>query len=269
VAEDANNLIGGHATSTLDDAERRLLYSAALEDQRLFDQLMDEEPLRELWEDPRERARLRQHLQDAGRVRSWAWFTSRAGLAWTTGLAAVLVIGLTVIRVWPTGSPSLVRETATGPVSNLATPSAQTEGSPSDVARVAAAPDVRIDPTALSWTSAVPDFMGPARKKELPQGAARNVIRFIPPRDGRGIVIAVTASGEAGKLYPPGDGSWARFQAGVPVEVDAPDRLRGQAISEIRVALVQGNPETRDLGALMAQGLVVTYALRQRSPNQF
>jgi hypothetical protein len=55
---EAEKLLGGYATGTLNDAERKALFAAALEDQALFDALADEEALRELLADPAAKARL-------------------------------------------------------------------------------------------------------------------------------------------------------------------------------------------------------------------
>ena len=55
---EAENLLGGYATGTLSEAERKALFAAALEDQSLFDALADEEALRELLADPAARAKL-------------------------------------------------------------------------------------------------------------------------------------------------------------------------------------------------------------------
>jgi len=55
---EAEQLLGGHATGTLTEAERSLLFAAALEHQELFDALADQEGLRELLADPAARAQL-------------------------------------------------------------------------------------------------------------------------------------------------------------------------------------------------------------------
>ncbi len=54
----AENLLGGYATGTLNEREQRILFAAALEDQALFEALADEEALRALLADPQHRARL-------------------------------------------------------------------------------------------------------------------------------------------------------------------------------------------------------------------
>ena len=56
--EEAEQLLGGYATGTLTEAERRLLCEAALARQDLFDALADEEALRELLADPMARDQL-------------------------------------------------------------------------------------------------------------------------------------------------------------------------------------------------------------------
>ncbi len=52
-------LLGGYATGNLTAEERERLFTAALDDQELFDRLAREEPLRELLQDPVARGRLR------------------------------------------------------------------------------------------------------------------------------------------------------------------------------------------------------------------
>ncbi|WP_257310255.1 hypothetical protein [Geothrix fuzhouensis] len=53
---EAEKLLGGYATGTLTEEERRALFEAALEHQDVFDSLADEEALRELLADPAARA---------------------------------------------------------------------------------------------------------------------------------------------------------------------------------------------------------------------
>lgn len=62
--EDAGKLVGAWTAGTLSDAERKALHHAALDNQSLFDQLADEEGLRELFADPSTRAELAELLDD-------------------------------------------------------------------------------------------------------------------------------------------------------------------------------------------------------------
>jgi len=50
--EDIQNLLGGFATDTLTDRERELLFTAALENQDLFDALANDQALRDLLRRP-------------------------------------------------------------------------------------------------------------------------------------------------------------------------------------------------------------------------
>jgi hypothetical protein len=63
IPDEVRKLLGGYATGTLTDEERNLLFSAALQDQELFDALADEESLRELLEEPATRQTLLEQLQ--------------------------------------------------------------------------------------------------------------------------------------------------------------------------------------------------------------
>ncbi len=93
---DLEKLLGGFAANTLTPEERSRLYTAALQDQQLFNALADEQALKELLADPDVRRRLLRALQqsdasEADRARPWwAWFRKPAGLAFAGGLAAAV-----------------------------------------------------------------------------------------------------------------------------------------------------------------------------------
>ena len=85
-------LIGGYATGSLSDAERQLLFEAALEDQDLFDELMGEHALKELLEEPGAKARLIAALAPVSQPpkpfwnRAWPWAAaSRGTRCWPSG----------------------------------------------------------------------------------------------------------------------------------------------------------------------------------------
>lgn len=56
-------LLGGYATNTLTDEEKRQLYEAALNDQALFNALADEEALKVMLADPEARRRILASLE--------------------------------------------------------------------------------------------------------------------------------------------------------------------------------------------------------------
>ena len=89
---DAEKLLGGYATGTLTEAERRDLFAAALEHQALFDALADEEALRELLADPAARAELLAALAGAPAPKVLPFWRRHPG---ALGLAASLLIAVT------------------------------------------------------------------------------------------------------------------------------------------------------------------------------
>ena len=90
-------LFGGFTADTLTPEERKRLYSAALQDQQLFNALADEQALKELLTDPDVRLRLLQAVQQPGRSATdgtnprLAWLKQPAGLAWAGGFAAAVL----------------------------------------------------------------------------------------------------------------------------------------------------------------------------------
>jgi hypothetical protein len=67
-SDEIRQLLGGYATGTLTDEERRLLFEAALKDQELFESLADEEALRDVLSDPICRDELMEALEEAEEV---------------------------------------------------------------------------------------------------------------------------------------------------------------------------------------------------------
>lgn len=98
IPEDIEKLIGGYATGTLTEDERRKLFEAALDDQDLFNALHDEHTLKQLLDDPVSREMVRRAAalsQDRTSwfLRRWVW----AAAAGAVG-AAVLVISFVEFR---------------------------------------------------------------------------------------------------------------------------------------------------------------------------
>lgn len=93
--DEARKLMGGYATGSLTEAERRVLFEAALQDQELFDELVGEQVLKEVLEEPGARQRLIAALEPPRRHRAWLW----AGAAATAAIA--VVIGIVVSQRTP------------------------------------------------------------------------------------------------------------------------------------------------------------------------
>lgn len=94
MTRDPKLLLPGYATDSLDEAERRELLHAALDDQALFDALLEEEGLRELLHDPAARQELLAALEQPtawGRLR--AWFEREATLLDLGAVAGLVLAG--------------------------------------------------------------------------------------------------------------------------------------------------------------------------------
>ena len=114
-ARDPKHLLGGYATDSLGEAERNELLRAALDDQELFDALVEEEGLRELLQDPAARQEVLAVLeQPTGWERVRAWFERPAtlvDLATIGGLAAAAVVGLALVTLRPSSDSTAARPT--------------------------------------------------------------------------------------------------------------------------------------------------------------
>lgn len=103
-SEQARKLLGGYATDSLTEAERKALFDAALDDQELFDALQQEEALKELLADPASRNQIQQALAEAPvsrPVRTWfskAWFSKVRLWGGLAGAVAAAVLIVAVIR---------------------------------------------------------------------------------------------------------------------------------------------------------------------------
>ena len=90
--EEVQKLLGGYATGTLTPEEQQVLFTAALDDQEIFDALANEQSLRDLMRDPAAKAQMLAALDGPSRGGWTAWLRRPwvAGLA-MAGLAAVAV----------------------------------------------------------------------------------------------------------------------------------------------------------------------------------
>jgi hypothetical protein len=98
--EDVRRLIGGYATGTLTDAERRALLEAALRDQELFNELAREQALKDLLEDPLARRELLHALEEKQTPAAafTVWWKRPATWALAGGLATAALLVAVFIR---------------------------------------------------------------------------------------------------------------------------------------------------------------------------
>ena len=90
--DDIRKLLGGYATGSLTEDEQRVLFEAALKDQQLFDELMEEQALKEAIESPGARERLLAALRTTNPPRAWwpSW-------TWAAGAAALAAVTIAVL----------------------------------------------------------------------------------------------------------------------------------------------------------------------------
>ena len=102
--EEAQRLLGGYATNSLTEAERKELFEAALGDQELFDALQKEQALKDLLDDEITRAQVRQALaRGAPAPRPW-W-----GRWWTWSFAAAALAVASVALIVKLSNPPTLR----------------------------------------------------------------------------------------------------------------------------------------------------------------
>ncbi|MGH9651018.1 MAG: hypothetical protein ACRD3I_11170, partial [Terriglobales bacterium] len=118
--KDLEKLLGGYATNTLTEEERKALFAAALRDQTLFDALANEQALKEVLDDPRSRRRVLEALEQADATAEWAWvarvaswFRRPANLALAGSFAVAVLAVVSVIRLSEQVSPPASEQTVT------------------------------------------------------------------------------------------------------------------------------------------------------------
>ena len=125
--DDIQKLLGGYATGSLTPDEQEALFTAALDDQELFDALAREQSLRDLLRDPAARARVLASL-DRHRTPWWrvVWLA-------TAGVAALSIIAVMVVR-WQRPAPpvqmAIVQQPAAALPAAPAAPPAVAEEAP-------------------------------------------------------------------------------------------------------------------------------------------
>jgi len=97
--EEIQKLIGGYATGSLTEEERRILFDAALDDQELFDTLQNEQALKELFDDPLSREQVRHAAAESLPSLKRAWF--RSPWMWGTGVSVAAAAVLLVVLLRP------------------------------------------------------------------------------------------------------------------------------------------------------------------------
>lgn len=177
--EDIEKLLGGYAAGILTESERRELFEAAIKDQRLFDQLMREEALREMLEDPAARRRLMEASAPASK-----WFQRRFTWAVAGSLAAALVCGVFMVRLATPPSPPAAKLSMRAPKQDL--PQPPPADFPARNVPVQPVRPERVKRKAASVPAEAPAPAAPvqleeqARKESAPPGAVAESVEVAP-----------------------------------------------------------------------------------------
>ncbi len=165
-SDQARKLLGGYATNSLTEAERKALFEAALDDQELFDALQQEEALKDLLADPTSRSQVQQALAKApiSRLRpGWIW----GGLAGAVA-AAVLMIAVIQSNQQPKYQAARVAPPAVAPLpAEPATPAVPAPAQPKPrklpaATRKAVQTDRELQPPAAALATPAPPPPPPA-----------------------------------------------------------------------------------------------------------
>jgi hypothetical protein len=208
-------LLGGFATDTLTEAERSELLRAALDDQELFDALLEEEGLRQLLEPPGARHEVLAALdRPAPGERLRAWLVRPARIADLAALAAILVLGLLLHRVfWAPRSPVAVGPTASRPAARAV--------SPPVLVQLVALPARQLVPATLELEGRPPGALRRVRPGEA------LLVRMSLTAPARVLLIAAPPQGSPAQLFPP---------AGGPPALIPPPPRGGPAVHTVSVA---------------------------------
>src|SRR5258708_13415367 len=104
--EEIHKLLGGYATNTLTEAERKVLFEAALDNQELFNAMQEEQALKDLLSDPVSREQVRQALATSTPSKQAAAWGLQWGI-WGSAASAVMaaILSLTLTKCTPPHLP--------------------------------------------------------------------------------------------------------------------------------------------------------------------
>lgn len=230
MTRDPKRLLGGYATDSLTEEERAELLRAALDDQELFDAVLENEGLRELLESPGARNEVLAALE---RPTAWerarAWLGRPATFGHLATAVAVLVVAVVGYRVFQAEAPD----------SRIAAARRQAEASTlpdATIQRLSTLPPREAIPASLEITAATGHPRSPTSRQwncKLSVRAPARVHLLLTEPDGTVAQLLPAMWGFRNLLEPPPGG--------------------GRAVRELNLAL----PDRPDPGTLR---LVVTQA---------
>ncbi len=241
MTREAKHLVAGYATDSLREAERQELLRAALDDQALFDTLVEEDGLRELLQDPAARQEVLAALEQPTcweRVR--AWFERPATLL---DLGAVAAVGFVALA----GYALLSFPAAPGVRTRAAARPVGTPLSPQHVAWLLQLPERQAVPAGIENTGRPDAVLGPGEPLHLRLSfrAPARVALLEEPMGGAG-AQAWPGLGQALAFVPAPSSGGPAIQ---PVSLETPLR---EGTHRLRLVVA---PADLDLGALSPASL--------------
>jgi len=241
MTRDPKHLLAGYATDSLGEAERRELLRAALDDQALFDELVEEDGLRELLQDPAARQEVLAVLEEpTGWERLRAWFERPATLLDLGAVAAIVLLALA-------GYASL----AVRPAPSARTPAAArpmgVSLSPQHVAWLLQLPEQQVVPAGIEITGRPDAVFAPGEPLHLRislRAPAR--VALLEERIGGFGTQAWPGLGQALALIPPPTAGGPAIHQ---VSLETPP---GEGMHRLRLVVA---PADLDLGALAPKAL--------------
>lgn len=149
-SDDILDLLGRYATGSLTEEERKRLFNAAIDDQELFEQLLQEQDVKQLLAEPGARDRMIQALQPPRRKNAWIF-----GVAATAALSVALMVFL----LRPAPKPPQVAELKVAPPATTV----QTGSAPTPVPKAKALANRREQPADKPEKDAVKKEAEPPR----------------------------------------------------------------------------------------------------------
>ena len=255
----AKHLVAGYATDSLGEAERRELLRAALDDQALFDTLVEDDGLRALLQDSAGRQEVLAVLEEpTGWERVRAWFERPATLL-DLGAVATLVLGALA------GYALL----AIRPAPSAHTPAARPMGaplSPQHVAWLFQLPEQQVAPAGIEIANRRDSVLAPGEPLHLRfslRAPAR--VALLEQRADRPGTQAWPGLGQAPALVPrPSSGGPAIHE--VSLETPAEEGAHRLRLVIAPAALDLGALAPEDLAAVASQLTIVDlrYQVTQR-----
>ena len=276
---DLEKLLGGFAADTLTQEEKQALYTAALQDQQLFNALADEQALKELLSNPDVRRRLLAALEQKkapvvdGPLPWLDWFRRPAGLAFAGGLTAAALAVVLGIRIYQDSltqtSQSVATEAATPASPPMPMPPATQIPEPQPKSKK----DTRLDNLTTRERSAPP-----ASKQETASDVARDSLKQQPAqeevrREASAPVAALSKSAEdvpaaeqklAEHSRPP-----AKISVPAPTQATtgAPAAGVGTPAVSVRALFYAANETWQDEGRIAREKERATKPLAESSPQ--